>query len=79
MITKGGSLLADLVAGGTDLSGVCEDPDGDKYLVVALDGRADFVVTGDQGFLALEAYEGVQIVTPRAFLEILRSEAAGAR
>ncbi len=72
-------VLADLVGGHTDVSGACEDPDDDKYLGAAVDGRAGFVVTGDQSFLALETYEGIQIVTPRAFLETLRSEAAGSR
>ncbi len=72
-------VLADLVGGHTDLSGACEDPDDDKYLAAAVDGRADFVVTGDQSFLGLETYEGIQMVTPRAFLEILRSQTTGSR
>jgi uncharacterized protein len=36
----------------------CEDPDDDKYLAAAIEGRAAFVVTGDQRFLALGNTKG---------------------
>jgi len=63
-------VLADVVAD-TQLSGICEDPDDDKYLAAALEGRASHVVTGDRRFLAVEEHGGVEIVTPRAFLDLL--------
>ncbi len=66
-------VLADLVAGAQQLSGVCEDPDDDKYVAAALEGRAAYVVTGDRAFLALKEHAGVEIVTPRAFLDLLGS------
>jgi putative PIN family toxin of toxin-antitoxin system len=66
-------VLADLVAGTQQLSGVCEDPDDDKYVAAALEGRAAYVVTGDRAFLALKEHAGVEIVTPRAFLDLLGS------
>jgi len=64
-------VLADLVAGAQQLSGVCKDPDDDKYVVAALEGRAAYVVTADQAFLALKEHLGVAIVTPRSFLDLL--------
>ncbi len=66
-------VLADMVAGELQVAGVCDDPDDDKYLAAALEGRAAYVVTGDQRFLELREHEGVQIVKPRAFLEMLGS------
>ena len=66
-------VLADLVAGAQHLSGVCKDPDDDKYVAAALEGRAAYVVTGDQAFLALREYAGVTIMTPRSFLDLLGS------
>jgi putative PIN family toxin of toxin-antitoxin system len=66
-------VLADLVAGAQEVIGVCDDPDDDKYLAAALEGRAAFVVTGDKAFLALEEHAGVAIVTPRSFFDLLRS------
>jgi hypothetical protein len=67
------AVLADMVGGDLDLPDVCGDPDDAKYLAAALEGRAAFVVTGDREFLALKEHEGVAIVTPRAFLELLRA------
>jgi putative PIN family toxin of toxin-antitoxin system len=64
-------VLADLVAGAQQLSGVCEDPDDDKHVAAALEGRAAYVVTGDRAFLSLKEHAGVEIVTPRAFLDLL--------
>lgn len=64
-------VLADLVAGDVELSGVCADPDDDKYLAAAIEGHAAFVVTGDRALLGLREHEGVRIVAPRAFLDLL--------
>ena len=63
-------VLADVVAD-TKLSGICEDPDDDKYLAAAVEGRASHVVTGDRRFLAVGEHAGVEIVTPRAFFDLL--------
>ena len=64
-------ILADLVAGERTVTGVCPDPDDDKYLAAALEGRAAFLVTGDRQLLALREHEGVRLVNPRALLELL--------
>jgi len=64
-------VLADMVVGELRVSGVCDDPDDDKYIAAALEGRADYIVTGDKRFLELREYEGLQIVNPRPFLDLL--------
>lgn len=64
-------VLADLVAGDVALSGVCADPDDDKYLAAAIEGRAAFVVTGDRALLGLREYEGIRVIAPRVFLDLL--------
>jgi uncharacterized protein len=64
-------LLAELVAGDYAMSGASPDPDDDKYLAAALEGRATLVVTGDPDLLALREYEGIRIVSPRVFLGLL--------
>ena len=48
---------------------VLEDPTDDKYLVAALEGDAKFIVTGDSDLLKIQEYEGVKILTARAFLK----------
>jgi putative PIN family toxin of toxin-antitoxin system len=65
------ALLAHLVSGKYPASGLCPDPDDDKYISAALEGRAGLIVTGDREFLAMKEHEGVRIVSPRTFLELL--------
>lgn len=47
----------------------CRDPNDNKFLELAIDGQADVILTGDDDLLALDAFRGVRILTPRAFLE----------
>jgi len=50
---------------------VQEDPADDKFLALAVTGRADFLISGDKHLLALKRYRGVDILTPRQLLERL--------
>ncbi len=63
--------LADLVDDTGRVVGVSRDPADDRVLAAALEGRADLVVTGDGDLLDLGEHEGVAILTPRAFLDLL--------
>jgi putative PIN family toxin of toxin-antitoxin system len=51
---------------------VTQDPDDDKFLACAREGKADYLVSGDDHLLEFRAYEGTQIITPAAFLAILQ-------
>ncbi|MGO8756489.1 MAG: putative toxin-antitoxin system toxin component, PIN family [Terracidiphilus sp.] len=46
----------------------CRDPRDDKFLEVAVHGRADLIVTGDADLLALHPFRGIQILTPADYL-----------
>ncbi len=46
----------------------CRDPKDDKFLEVAVHGRADVIVTGDTDLLALHPFRGIVILTPSAYL-----------
>jgi uncharacterized protein len=59
------------VDGNLRLHAVAEDPDDDKYVEAAVEGLAQFVLTGDKHLLSLKAYENIRIVTPRMFLDLL--------
>ncbi|HEX9990949.1 MAG TPA: putative toxin-antitoxin system toxin component, PIN family [Chloroflexia bacterium] len=50
---------------------VTRDPKDDYLLAYALLGRADYLVTGDDDLLVLGAIEGVEIVRPAEFREVL--------
>jgi putative PIN family toxin of toxin-antitoxin system len=47
----------------------CRDPDDDKFLELAVEGRAEAIVSGDDDLLALDPFRHISIVTPSAFLE----------
>jgi putative PIN family toxin of toxin-antitoxin system len=47
---------------------ICRDPKDDKFLDVAINGGADLIVTGDTDLLVLHPFEGVEIITPTAYL-----------
>ncbi len=47
---------------------VCRDPKDDKLLELAVNGNADFLLTGDQDLLVLNPFRRVEIIIPREFL-----------
>jgi putative PIN family toxin of toxin-antitoxin system len=47
--------------------GVCRDPDDDKFLACALSAGALVVVSGDKALLATDGFEGLRVMTVRAF------------
>jgi len=52
---------------------VSRDPADDKFLEAAIEGHAQYVVTGDKDLLALKAHRDIRIVRPAAFLSMLRT------
>ena len=58
-----------LTPGNLSLSVVERDPDDDKFVVAAVEGRAQFIVSGDQDLLSLNRYESTRILTPAEFLK----------
>jgi putative PIN family toxin of toxin-antitoxin system len=64
-------VLSHLVAAEQELVGASKDPDDDKYIAAAIEGRARFVVAGHSDLLDLKEYEGIRIVSPRVFLDLL--------
>ncbi len=49
----------------------CRDPKDDKFLTLAVAANADYIITGDEDLLVLHPFQGIQIIKPAAFLEIL--------
>ena len=47
----------------------CRDPKDDKFLELAVNGRADALITGDADLLALHPFLGIPIVSPKAFVD----------
>jgi len=51
------------------LVAACRDPKDDKFLELAVNGRADALITGDADLLALHPFLGIPIVSPKAFVD----------
>lgn len=58
---------AELVAISERLT-LCRDPGDDKFLELAVKGRADLIVSGDDDLLAMGAVRDIPIVAPAAFV-----------
>jgi putative PIN family toxin of toxin-antitoxin system len=48
----------------------CTDPKDNKFLELALDGKANYIITGDDDLLRMTPFRGIEIVTPADFLLI---------
>ena len=72
------SALLDLLAQeavfvpGAHVIQLCRDPDDDKFLAAAIEGKAGYVVSGDRDLLDIGSYESVQVVRPTDFLKTLQ-------
>jgi putative PIN family toxin of toxin-antitoxin system len=50
---------------------VCRDHDDDAVLATAIAGHADIILTGDEDLLVLGDYQGMRILSPRQFVELM--------
>ena len=48
-----------------------DDPDDNRILECAVEGKADVIVSGDRTLLRLKSYDGIPIVRPIDFLRTL--------
>lgn len=53
---------------------VADDPDDDKFLDCAVAAQAEIIVSGDEHLLSLGSFQGIQILTPAAFVVLLSQE-----
>jgi putative PIN family toxin of toxin-antitoxin system len=54
------------------VSKITEDPDDNKFLGCAIEGEADYIVSGDEHLLSLKIFKGIQIINTDSFLKILK-------
>lgn len=64
-------LIAQPADGNLRIDAVAADPDDNKYVEAAVEGLAQFVVTGDKHLLSLKSYENIRIITPRVFVDLI--------
>ena len=62
---------AEQIQGQLALPGACRDPKDDKFIACAVEGIADYIVTGDKDLLVLNVYQNVKMIRPLDFLILL--------
>lgn len=63
-----------LMPGDLIVETVADDPADDMVLACAVEGNVDFIVSGDHHLLDLKNYQGIKIVNPARFLELVEGE-----
>jgi len=53
------------------VSGVCEDPDDDKFIACALSASADYIVSGDKVLCDAGRYKSVRIIKASQLLKMI--------
>jgi len=56
------------------LNAVPRDPDDNAALECAIEGKAQFIVSGDNDILELKTFRGIEIVRASEFLSIVNKE-----
>jgi putative PIN family toxin of toxin-antitoxin system len=49
-----------------------QNPSGDMILRTAYDGKADYIVSGDEHLLSLKEFRGIKIITIKEMLDLLK-------
>jgi len=52
----------------TETIQACRDPQDDKFLEIATNGRATYVITGDPDLLVLHPFREISIIAPDTLL-----------
>lgn len=59
-----------IVPGLVNVEVVKKDPDDDKFVAAAIEGQADYIITGDKPLLNIKEYHGIKIISPTEFIKI---------
>ena len=58
-----------------ELTTIKEDPSDNRYLECAIASESSYIITGDKHLLDLNTFEGIQVLSPAAFLALLELSA----
>lgn len=62
-----------ITPGELKLEVITEDPSDNIFLACAVEGKADFIISGDNHLLQVGTYQRIQIITPREFIKQLKA------
>jgi uncharacterized protein len=62
---------AEIIIPGHRISSACKDPKDYIILACAAEGKADYIITGDNGLLEISPFRKTKIITPSQFLKLI--------
>jgi len=65
------ALFSELTGLSNPINAIKADPKDNKIIEAAVEGNADFIVSGDRHLLELKKFRNINIITPRTLVEIL--------
>jgi len=71
--------VAEMVQVQNQVEVIKEDPDDNKFLACGLAGGASHIVSGDPHLKELKEYQGIKIMSPAQFLELITGRSSGGR
>lgn len=60
-----------IVPGLISVDVVKDDPDDNKFIAAALEGKADYIISGDKHLLNMKEYQRIKIFSPAEFIRTL--------
>jgi hypothetical protein len=63
-----------LVPGRLTLRVIKEDPEDDQVIIAAVEGGADYIISGDRHLQDLGEYQGIKVLSPAQFAARLKTE-----
>ena len=63
--------VAHITSGAVNVQEIAADPSDDMFLACALEGQADFIVSGDHHLIDLKNYQGIKIMAPAPFIILM--------
>jgi uncharacterized protein len=50
---------------------VKDDPDDNKFIEAAIEGKARYIITRDKHLLKIKEYQGIKIIKPEDFIKLV--------
>lgn len=65
-----------ITSGKMKVEEIKDDPEDNKYLAAAVEGKADFIISGDHHLRDLGIFQGIRILSPSMFLKLMEKQPA---
>ncbi len=68
------SKISIITPGKHAVNAIKDDPSDNMFLACAVEGAADFIISGDHHLTDMDSFENIKIVNPNEFLRIINNK-----